>query len=233
MHRFPPVLLLAVLAAASCVDGRAERSPPTSPPPLAPLADGTTTSAPPESAPARATSEPPGSAPPDSAPSSATSAPPASEPARATSDGPADIEPAGARCASEGIGLAVAVPDGWTCRILSPAGAGRDGLVLIGPGAGPRVVVATPSPLDPPGSLLGIGERAEPVRLGELFPDLAAVAFAGGVTVWGRHHSVDAEVVVTTSAPLTPADSALLASVLDSTAELEPNEQPAGRPTIR
>ena len=130
------------------------------------------------------------------------------------------VEALGPDCASGAIGLGVTTPEGWECRVLAKPEAGIDGFTLLTEGSDLNITVATPSPLGPPCELLGICDGAEPIELSGNFPNTAAVTFTGAVTIWGAHHSVAAEVVVTKTSALTPDESSVVASVLDSAVEL-------------
>ncbi len=118
-------------------------------------------------------------------------------------------------CSSDTVGLAMSVvPDGWQCRVLDAPVAGLDGFTLFEPGGpGLEITVGTPSPIGPPCQALQLCDEAEPIDLGST--TVMSVVDFGVPIIYGTHATVDAEIVVTSFAPLTPDQVDLVTDVLE------------------
>ncbi len=122
-------------------------------------------------------------------------------------------------CQSETLGIGFDAPDGWKCRVLDQAIGGLDGFTLFTEGNQLNITVGTPSPIQPC-EVLQLCDSAEAINLSDQFPDTKMIEIAGTVMIWGRHASVDAEVVITNLTALTDDEVAMIRTVLDSTMEL-------------
>ncbi len=63
-------------------------------------------------------------------------------------------------------------------------------------------------------------DSAETIQLSDQFPDTRLIELAGTVTIWGRHVSADAELIITKFSALTEEELTMIRTVLDSTMEV-------------
>lgn len=122
-------------------------------------------------------------------------------------------------CGSEVVGLAITAPDGWVCRVLDVALGGMDGFTLFTEGNELNITIGTPSPLAAC-EVLQACDTAEDITLSGQWPDTQRFEIAGTVTIWGRHATVEAEVIITKLTEITDEEYDLIRTVLDSTMEV-------------
>ena len=123
-------------------------------------------------------------------------------------------------CQSEVVGLAVTAPDGWVCRVLDVAIGGMDGFTLFTEGNELNITIGTPSPISAC-QVLNACDSAEEIALSDQWPGTQLFEIAGTVTIWGRHATADAEVVITKLSAVTDEEYDLIRTVLDSTTEVD------------
>ncbi len=125
-------------------------------------------------------------------------------------------------CESEAVGLAMSfVPNEWQCRVLDAPIGDLDGFTLFKPGnpGGLEITIGTPSPFGPPCELLQACDGTEPIDLSSNF-DTTVFELGGVPFISGTHKTVEAEVVVTTTSPLSDSEREFVTSVLDGVVEL-------------
>ena len=122
-------------------------------------------------------------------------------------------------CQSDVLGIGFTAPDLWQCRVLDVSLGGIDGFTLFTEGNELNITVGTPSPIQVC-EVLQACDSAEPVDLGAQWPGGQQFEIAGTTTIWARHATVDAEVVITKLSEITAEEYEFIRSVLDTTTEV-------------